>query len=153
MRHAWTSASLLSRIAVYVLLICTIPAASAQNAAPVAGAEVYQKRCAMCHDQTGSQAPSRDVLQKMSAARILRTLDFGLMMGVAYPMKRDEREAVAGFLGTKGGDAPLPASIFCSASIHPMAGPATESWSGWGPSSLNTRYQPTEQAGLTLGQV
>ncbi|MBZ5697157.1 MAG: PQQ-binding-like beta-propeller repeat protein [Acidobacteriia bacterium] len=153
MRHAWTSASLLSRIAVYVLFICAIPAASAQNAAPVSGAEVYQKRCATCHDQTSSQALSRDMLQKMSAARILRTLDFGLMMGVAYPMKRDEREAVASFLGTKGGDAPPPASTFCSAGIRPMSGPATESWSGWSPSSLNTRYQPAEQAGLTMGQV
>src|ERR1019366_6867887 len=105
-----TSASLLPPIAVYVLLICAIPAASAQNAAPVSGAEVYQKRCATCHDQMSSQAPLRDVLQKMSAARILRTLDFGLMMGVAYPMKRDEREAVASFLGTEGEDAPPPAS-------------------------------------------
>jgi hypothetical protein len=37
----------------------------------------------------------RDALTKMSPARILRTLDFGLMMSVAYPLRRDEREAVA----------------------------------------------------------
>ena len=39
--------------------------------------------------------PAREALAKMSPARILRTLDFGLMMSIAYPMRRDEREAVA----------------------------------------------------------
>jgi polyvinyl alcohol dehydrogenase (cytochrome) len=153
MRQARTSASLFSRVAVCVLFLCAIPAASAQNAAPISGADVYQKRCATCHDQVGNRAPSRDALQKMPAARILRTLDFGLMMGVAYPMKREEREAVAGYLGTKGEDAPRPASAFCAAGVRPMSGPATSNWMGWSPSQSNTRYQMTEQAGLTMGQV
>ena len=51
----------------------------------------------------------------------MRTLDFGLMMAVAYPIKREEREAVANYLGTKVEEAPLPASAFCSAnSFHPL---------------------------------
>lgn len=153
MRRAWTFVRLLSRVAVFVLFVCAIPAASAQSAAPLSGAEVYQKRCATCHDQVGNRAPSRDVLQKMPAVRILRTLDFGLMMGVAYPMKREEREAVASYLGTAGGDAPPPASSFCSSGTRPIAGPEKESWAGWSPSPLNTRYQSTEQAGLTMRQV
>jgi hypothetical protein len=45
-----------------------------------------------------ARIPHRDALQKMSATRIMRTLDFGLMMSIAYPMRRDEREAVAAFL-------------------------------------------------------
>ena len=35
--------------------------------------------------------------QRLSPARILRTLDFGTMMSVAYPLKRPEREALAAF--------------------------------------------------------
>ena len=66
------------------------------------GATAYTKYCASCHDQVGARIPTRDALAEMSPARILRTLDFGLMMSIAYPMKRDEREAVAAFLG-KGG--------------------------------------------------
>ena len=77
-----------------------------------------------CHDQAGSRAPSRDALQKLSAARILRTLDFGLMMAVAYPINRAEREAVANFLGTKTEESPLPASAFCSANISILSGPS-----------------------------
>src|ERR1700674_5917284 len=138
MRVARTSANLFFHIAVFVLFFCARPAA-AQNPATaspaaaisVSGADVYQKRCATCHDQPGNRAPSRDSLQKIPATRILRTLDFGLMMGVAYPMKREEREAVANYLGTPGGEPPPPASSFCAAGIHPMAGSAKQRWAGW----------------------
>src|SRR5690348_12106446 len=68
-------------------------------AAP-SGEAVYMARCAACHDQTNPRIPPRAALQKMSAARILRTLDFGAMMTVAYPMSRADREAVAAYIGT-----------------------------------------------------
>ena len=72
--------------------------AAIASAAP-SGEEVYKTRCAACHDQSTPRIPPRDALRQLHATRILRTLDFGLMMNVAYTMKRDEREAVANFLG------------------------------------------------------
>jgi polyvinyl alcohol dehydrogenase (cytochrome) len=156
-------ASFCVSLSILPFLIGTISAAAAQNpaagsstalaAASVSGADVYQKRCARCHDQAGSRAPSRDALQKLSAARIMRTLDFGLMMAVAYPIKREEREAVANYLGTKSEEAPLPASAFCSANVSILSGPANDTWPGWSPTASNARYQTTEQAGLTSTQV
>jgi polyvinyl alcohol dehydrogenase (cytochrome) len=161
MRYPRTSANLSFHIAMLAVFVGAIPAAMAQNSAPappstmssVSGADVYQKRCASCHDQAGSRAPSRDALQKLSAARILRTLDFGLMMAVAYPINRAEREAVANFLGTKTEEAPLPASAFCSANVSILSGPASDTWAGWSPSASNARYQTAERAGLAPGQV
>jgi polyvinyl alcohol dehydrogenase (cytochrome) len=126
---------------------------AAPQTATVSGLEVYQKRCASCHEQAGSRAPTREVLQKLPASRILRTLDFGLMMSIAYPMKREERQAVASFLGTSATEAAPPASAFCGAGFHPLSVPAKGNWNGWSPSSANTRYQTAEQAGLTTGQV
>jgi polyvinyl alcohol dehydrogenase (cytochrome) len=160
MKRARTAASLSFHLALFAMILCAIPAA-AQNSAPaspsaastVSGADIYQKRCASCHDQAGSRAPSRDALLKLSAARILRTLDFGLMMAVAYPMNRAEREAVANFLGTKADEAPLPASAFCPVSTSILSGPASDTWAGWSPSASNARYQPAERAGLAPGQV
>jgi hypothetical protein len=35
----------------------------------------------------------------MPSSRIMRTLDFGAMMTIAYQLNRAEREAVARFLG------------------------------------------------------
>src|SRR5258708_573741 len=153
MRNAWISANRLFLLLVCIIFFSTIPTAAAQTASPVSGADVYQKRCAACHDQPGNRAPSRDAWQKMPAVRSLPTLDFGLMMGIAYPIKREEREAVANYLGTPGGEPPPPASSFCAAGMRPMSGVAKDTWAGWRPSPLNTRYQTAEQAGLTMKQV
>ena len=56
---------------------------------------------------------SRDTLQAMTSTRILRTLDFGAMMTIAYQLNREEREAVARFLGKPGAEAPPPPAAFC----------------------------------------
>ena len=116
------------------------------------GAAAYTKYCASCHDQVGARIPTRDALAEMSPARILRTLDFGLMMSIAYPMKRDEREAVAAFLG-KGRDDAAPPSARCAPDIRIMAGAAQASWAGWGPSQDNARYQTAERAGLGAADI
>jgi polyvinyl alcohol dehydrogenase (cytochrome) len=152
-KHSWMSAWVFLCAPVCALVFCTIPAEAAQRPAAVSGEQVYQKYCASCHDQAESRAPSRDALQKLSAARILRTLDFGLMMGVAYPLRRDEREAVASFLGTKQTEPGLPSSAFCPAGQHPLSGKPAGNWNGWSPSPGNTRFQPAQQAGLNPAQV
>jgi polyvinyl alcohol dehydrogenase (cytochrome) len=140
-------------VAVYVLSLWGVQSASAQTATASLGEAVYQKRCAKCHDQPGTRAPARDSLQKLPAVRILKTLDFGLMMGVAYPLKREEREAVANYLGTPGPEPPVSASSYCTGGAGAMQSPSKEALLGWSPSALNTRYQPTDQAGITMEQV
>jgi polyvinyl alcohol dehydrogenase (cytochrome) len=125
----------------------------AQSATAVTGADVYQNRCARCHDEGVSRAPAKQVLQTMSAARILRTLDFGLMMAVAYPMKRTERVAVANFLGTPGEDALAAPKNPCAADVQPLSAASAPSWAGWSPAPSNTRYQSAEQAGLSMSEV
>ena len=65
----------------------------------MSGEAIYQQRCAQCHETASGRVPPRTAIQNMTSVRILRTLDFGAMMTVAYPMRRDEREAVAKFLG------------------------------------------------------
>ena len=72
--------------------------ANAQGTDP-SGAVVYAQHCASCHEQVDARMPTRDALTRLSPARILRTLDFGLMMSIAYPLKRSEREAVARWFG------------------------------------------------------
>jgi len=161
MRRVSIFARLCFFIAAAAATLCAIPACAAQNSAasspaaspPAPGADVYQKRCASCHDQAGSRAPTRDALQKLSAARILRTLDFGLMMAVAYPINRADREALANFLGTKTEESPLPAAAFCSANISILSGPSSDTWAGWSPTTSNARYQAADRAGLAPGQV
>ena len=95
MKPLRVSVRLVFCVGLFIFFLSEISVFAEPQTAPVSGLDVYQKRCASCHDQAGSRAPTREVLQKLPASRILRTLDFGLMMSLAYPMKREEREAVA----------------------------------------------------------
>ncbi|HWN83881.1 MAG TPA: substrate-binding domain-containing protein [Vicinamibacterales bacterium] len=129
----------------------TASVAGAQGAP--SGEAAYAKYCAACHDQTAARIPSREALSKMSPARILRTLDFGPMMSVAYPLKRPEREALAAFLG-KGTDEPaLPPSAMCGPERRILAGNDGTGWSGWSPGPDNARFQPRQRAGLSAADL
>ena len=122
------------------------------NAAAVSGGDVYTQRCASCHDQVDARIPTRESLEKLSPARILKTLDFGAMMSIAYPLRRDEREAVANFLGHGASDPPPPSTAFCRSNVRIMRN-AGATWSGWSPTSANTRYQSPAVARLTAADV
>ena len=97
--------------------------------------------------------PTRAALAGMSPARILRTLDFGQMMTIAYSLRREEREAVAQFLGKGVDNSALPASALCKADRPMRAGAVHAGWSGWGPAQSNMRFQLTEHAGLKSKDV
>jgi polyvinyl alcohol dehydrogenase (cytochrome) len=119
--------------------------------AATSGVEIYQKRCAACHEAPDSRAPSPEALRKMSAARILHTIDFGVMMSVTYMLTREEREAVASYLGTVTDNrAPLP-QAFCSDRTVKIDRHLKSEWNGWGPLPTNTRYNAS--AALSIDQV
>ena len=127
---------------------------SAQTAgAKAAGEAVYKQRCAGCHDQTNPRIPSRSALGQMPAARILSTLDFGVMMTVAYPMSRDEREAVAAYVGTDARSVSFPAGAYCSDRTVTISAKPKSSWNGWSPGASNARFQPEEAAGLSIDRI
>src|SRR4030095_696169 len=107
-------------------------------------------RAAACHDLVSPRIPHRDTLKKMSAARVLRTLDFGAMMSIAYPLRRDEREAVAAYVGTATAANPTPPpAAFCANRTVQIAARPRAQWNGWSPSGENTRFQPADGARLT----
>ncbi|MBV8842846.1 MAG: PQQ-binding-like beta-propeller repeat protein [Bryobacterales bacterium] len=137
---------MLTRSILLGFLILAVRAAGAAS-----GEAVYQKRCAGCHDAASERAPSRDALKELSVARILRTLDFGVMINVAYPLSREEREAVAKYLGVDRPDAPAPAQAFCSDRTVTIGASPTPAWKGWGPDLSNTRY--TTASGISLNQA
>jgi polyvinyl alcohol dehydrogenase (cytochrome) len=117
------------------------------------GEELYKQHCAACHDQVSPRIPPRDALQRLSAARILRSLDFGAMMSVAYPLRREQREAVARYLGTADDGNARTRLNPCPTGVPIMGSPASASWNGWSPGSANARYQGAREAGITPPQV
>lgn len=132
-----------------------IPWAMASGAS--SGEEVYKARCAMCHEQTSDRIPPRTSLQKMPSERILRALDSGAMMSIAFTISRDDRIAVASYLGTNapvGGPAP---SAFCADRSVKLSDSPKTWWNGWSPdgatAGTNDRFQPADMAKLTVDQV
>ena len=117
------------------------------------GAALYKQHFAACHDQVSPRIPPRGALQKMSARRILRTLDFGLMSSIGNPLLRKERETIANFLGSAGEDVAFPSSAFCSEQGPSLLSTPSPNWMGWSPTSSNTRFQSAEAAGFTAAQV
>jgi polyvinyl alcohol dehydrogenase (cytochrome) len=135
------------------LVLITAVLAWAQGAPGNAGEAVYKQRCARCHDQTDARIPPRTALNQMPATRILRALDFGAMMTVAYPLSRNERNAVAGYLGTNAPAIAYPPSAYCADRRVVVANRPKSSWNGWSTGTNNARYQSAEAAGLSLDQV
>lgn len=128
--------------------------AVAQSSGPkAAGEAVYKQRCAGCHEQANPRIPPRSTLSQMPAARILRALDFGVMMTVAYPMSRDERAAVAVYVGTNSPAVSFPTSAYCTDRKVKIADKPKTAWNGWSAGPGNTRYQSAEAAGLSVDQV
>lgn len=127
-------------------------------AAPVAaqapnGEALYKLRCAACHDNADGRTPPKQALQNMTATRILRTLDFGAMMTVAYAMNRAEREAVAAHLGKPDAEPGPPRQAFCSDRSVRVTDTTTGAWNGWSPSRDNARFAPAALAKLSAAQV
>ena len=133
------------------ILLALFTLAPAVCAAAVSGEAVYQQRCARCHDSGNARVPSRDALKKLPVVRIRRSMDFGIMGNVSSPLRHDEREAVAAYLGAAGG-APAPAAqAYCADRSVKLADGGKAEWNGWSPAPTNTRFQPA--AGLSLDQV
>src|SRR5205085_4444971 len=104
-------------------------------AAP-SGEEVYKKKCSGCHEQVNPRIPPRQALQGMPSTRILRALDSGAMMAVAFTMFREERIAVASYLGTKDAVPGPVASAYCSdRTVKLSANPS--GWNGWSAGAAN----------------
>jgi polyvinyl alcohol dehydrogenase (cytochrome) len=137
-----------------VLSLTCSPAAFAQTSGPkAAGEAVYKQRCAACHEQTNPRIPSRAALSQMPAARIRSALDFGVMMTVAYPMSRDEREAVAAYVGTDAPPVRFPASAYCSDRSVTVSAKPKAAWNGWSAGPNNARFQSAAAAGLSIDQI
>jgi polyvinyl alcohol dehydrogenase (cytochrome) len=129
-------------------IVFILPLLATWIQAQPSGEAVYKRRCAACHSMPDARTPGQEALQRLTASRILKTLDFGVMMTIAYAMKRDEREAVAAYLGRPGNDAPPQPQAFCSDRTVNLA--HAQGWNGWSPEPNNARFQ---SAGLTLDQT
>ena len=131
-----------------------LPAVALAQSAPASrieaikarGSQIYQTRCAMCHDRAQGRTPNRAFLrQTRSPEFILGALTTGVMRENAAGLTLDEKKAVATFLigSPPGSSAAIdPRANLCKAPPPPIA-VDRPGWNGWaGAGVTNARFQP-----------
>ncbi len=136
-------------------LLVLVGALYAQPTVPD-GAALFKQKCSVCHTgEENSRAPAVADMKAKSPESVIDALVNGSMRVQGSRLGGGERRALAEFITGKklGGDVTGGNVGRCEtrpAFANPANGPL---WSGWGPDSANTHFQPTEQAGLTVEQI
>jgi polyvinyl alcohol dehydrogenase (cytochrome) len=117
------------------------------------GADLYQQRCASCHDAPKERTPPRSALAARLPQEIVSALTTGTMRTAAAGLTEAEVRALAVHLTGK----PLEAPAASDATAHRCATPAgaidlaAPHWNGWGNDSDNSHHQPAP--GLSAADV
>ena len=111
---------------------------------------VFEQRCAVCHDNPATRAPSRSSLAAMSPDFIVAALTDGIMKVQGSSLSAPQRIALAEFLTGRKTGAETPMAGRCTGKPRPfaLAGP---SYNGWGGNPENWRYQ--SKPGLGVGDL
>jgi polyvinyl alcohol dehydrogenase (cytochrome) len=142
---------LITRAVFSVLLL-----ASSAHAQIPDGPTVFQRSCANCHaGGPESRAPSPDALRALAPQAIVEALVNGPMRVQGARMTGAERRAVAEYLTARtiSGDVTGTSSGRCASPTSSDRIDAGPRWSGWSPTTANTRFQSLEQAGLTVADL
>lgn len=135
-------------------LLCGTGALEARAQAPD-GVALFARTCASCHTASGdSRAPTPAALQSRSPESIIEALVTGAMRVQGSRLSGAERRALAEFVTGKpiAGEVSGSAKGRCTSSSAVDASHSAQ-WGGWSPSVSNTRFQPADQAQLTVADV
>ena len=117
------------------------------------GANVYRQHCASCHDSNAVRIPPRPALQLRSSGAIFNALNSGAMKQQGASLSFPERVAVAQWLGRKAAISESQLANSCKNTAPPAPGAPRSSWTSWGGTLGNLRFQPADAAGLTAADV
>ena len=131
-------------------LFSEIPSSSRASQDPpippnATSAELYELRCAMCHDKPTARIPPRAQIVKRSTEEIVQTLTTGTMKQWAEGFTAAQISGVAVYLTGKplsqtSSTAPANDNL-CKEPAAPLTLNELQ-WNGWGRDLDTTRYQP-----------
>ena len=115
-------------------------------------AEIYQLRCAACHDKPTARIPPRAQIEKRSIEDVVQAMTTGTMKQWAEGLTTAQINGVAVYLTGKRSTSPAPASNenLCKESAAPLTLNELQ-WNGWGRDLDNSRYQP--KPGISAADV
>ena len=108
------------------------------------GAELYQQRCAVCHDNPVDRIPPLFLIRRRSAEDVMQTLTSGSMRQQASGLSPAQIRALAIHLTGKEPGATATVNLqanLCTGTPPPLNLKAPN-WNGWGRDLDNSRHQP-----------
>jgi polyvinyl alcohol dehydrogenase (cytochrome) len=122
-------------------------------AADATGAQIYEAKCAMCHDKPTGRIPPREQVAKLSTEDVIRTMTTGTMKQWAEGLTAAQISRLATHVTGKPPGSIGPATLNPNICRNPpapinLSGPQ---WNGWGRDIQNSRYQP--KPGLAAADV
>jgi polyvinyl alcohol dehydrogenase (cytochrome) len=108
------------------------------------GAALYQKKCAMCHDNAQDRTPPRFILARRAADDLILAMTTGSMKQQAAGLTSDEIRAIAVHVTGKQPSALMEGNQHANMCKAPggTINLKAPQWNGWGRDFDNTRYQP-----------
>lgn len=124
-----------------------------QTQSDPASAQIYQERCASCHENPQGRIPPRFLIARRSAEDVIQTLTSGVMKQQATGLSTEQIRALAIYLTGKQPGAAVQANVDankCSGAGGPINVNGTQ-WNGWGRDFDNSRFQ--QKPGLKAEDV
>jgi len=123
------------------------------------GLTYFQTRCMTCHSEKSTKAPTARRIRELSPEQIYAVVSKPSRpehdAGLTDAQKRRMSEFMGGYRQIGSAEAGNPKNFpnACPAN-PPMKDPSTgPQWNGWGADVANTRYQRSEDAGITKADV
>jgi len=133
------------------------PAASGQTPPDHPGAGVYQKTCAVCHDNpAGTRAAALSAIKQMPAQRLRDVLGpQGIMGPMAASLSEGQKTDLIAWLtaGQATSSAQWTDALMCSADKRTVSASATVIANGFGVDGNQTRSLSAAQAGISKSQL
>jgi polyvinyl alcohol dehydrogenase (cytochrome) len=136
-------------VTILFVFLFVVPGSQSVSQDPVKTTEltseqIYQTKCAMCHDKPTGRIPPRAQIVKRSNEDIIQSLTTGSMKQWAEGFSAAQISALASYLtGKQSGSSAQPGTH--QNQCKEPAGPINLKeplWNGWGRDLDNTRYQP-----------
>lgn len=113
-------------------------------ATDAASAQIYQEKCATCHDKPVGRVPPRSAIAMRSTEDIIQSMTTGSMKQFADGLTADQIRALTIYLTAEQAGGPVRGKVHanpCKSTPGPitLGGP---NWNGWGRDLENSRYQP-----------
>ena len=122
------------------------------EASAVYAEQMYQDNCAICHDGTVPEAPTRQTLEKMTSPTLIASMTDGVMAPQSARLSSFDKEILATYLGAAADDAARRGHDMrqCDGALS-FSEPAV--WSHWGGDVRNSRFRSAEQTQITTQNV